>query len=69
MENSGVTIYDILYTPIELMFPESVLTHPIWSLWLDSTAFVMTWLLLMALAYVPVLISSRLIMKGVKKWF
>ena len=69
MENSGVTIYDILYTPIELMFPESVLTHPIWSLWLDSTVFVMTWLLLMALAYVPVLISSRLIMKGVKKWF
>lgn len=69
MENSGVTIYDLLYTPIDLMFPDSVLTHPIWSLWLDTTVFVMTWLLLLTLAYVPFLISSRLILKGVKKWF
>lgn len=69
MENSGVTIYEMIRTPIDLMFPESVLIHPLWSFILDTTVFAFTWLLLVALAYVPLMIGSRLILRGVKKWF
>ena len=69
MENSGLNIYEILQTPIELMFPTEIIDHALYGFILEATVFALTWLLLIALAYVPFLISGRLIMRGVKKWF
>jgi hypothetical protein len=36
---------------------------------LEATVFTMTWLFLIAISYVPFLISYRLVLKGVKRWF
>jgi hypothetical protein len=51
------------------MFPTEIIDHALYGFILEATVFAMTWLLLIALAYVPFLISGRLIMRGVKKWF
>lgn len=69
MENSGLSIFEILNTPIELMFPTEIIDHALYGFILEATVFAMTWLLLIALAYVPFMISGRLIIRGVKKWF
>lgn len=69
METSGLTIYEYIEIPISLIFPTSVIDHALFGFLLELTVFAFTWLMLLALAYVPLLIGGRLVMKGVKRWF
>jgi hypothetical protein len=68
-QTSGVNIFEILYTPIELIFPTEIINHALYGFILEATVFTMTWLFLIAISYVPFLISYRLVLKGVKRWF
>lgn len=64
-----VTIYEIIWTPIELIFPIAIIEHALFGLILELTAFIMSWLVLVIIAYIPLLIAYRLTLRGVKKWF
>jgi hypothetical protein len=68
-QTSGVNIFEILNTPIELLFPAEIINHALYGFILEATVFTMTWLFLIAISYVPFLISYRLVLKGVKRWF
>jgi hypothetical protein len=67
--NSGLNIFEILETPIGVIFPTEIIDHALYGFILEATVFLMAWGFLIAISYVPFLISYRLIMKGVKRWF
>lgn len=68
-QNSGLNIYEILETPIHLIFPPEIIDHALYGFILEATVFTLTWLFLISISYVPFLISYRLAMKGIKRWF
>jgi hypothetical protein len=67
--NSGLNIFEILETPINYIFPTEIIDHALFGFILEATVFLMAWAFLIAISYVPFLISYRLVMKGVKRWF
>jgi hypothetical protein len=68
-QNSGLNIYEIIRTPIDLIFPIEIIDHALYGFILEATVFTLTWLFLFSISYVPFLISYRLVLKGVKRWF
>ncbi len=67
--NSGLNIYEIIETPIHLIFPVEIIEHALYGFILEATVFTLTWLFLFSISYVPFLISYRLALKGIKRWF
>ncbi len=68
-QNSGLNIYEIIRTPIDLIFPIEIIDHALYGFILEATVFTLTWLFLFSISYIPFLISYRLVLKGVRRWF
>jgi hypothetical protein len=63
------TIYEIIYYPISFIFPDIILNDAFFSFIIDFTVFSLAWLILIVIAYLPILLAFRLTLRGVKKWF
>jgi hypothetical protein len=63
------TIYEIIYYPISFIFPDIILNDSFFSFIIDFTVFSLAWLILIVIAYLPILLAFRLTLRGVKKWF